>query len=85
MGISADQVDRQNEFATANSLNFPLLSDPSRQIARQFGVKRPRARLPSKRATFVIDVELDVHWQPSASETNMHKHADEALELLRSS
>jgi len=81
VGISADQVDRQNEFATTNSLNFPLLSDPSRTIARRFGVKRP-GPIPSKRATFVIDAN-SMCIAAIASETNMLKHADEALEVLR--
>ena len=81
MGISADQVDRQNEFATVNSLSFPLLSDPSRTIARKFGVKRP-GPIPSKRATFVID-ESSTCIAAITSETNMNTHADEALEALR--
>jgi len=81
VGISADQVDRQNEFASENSLNFPLLSDPSRKIARQFGVKRP-GPIASRRATFVIDVNSTCI-AAITSETNLHKHADEALEVLR--
>jgi peroxiredoxin Q/BCP len=81
VGISADQVDRQNEFATTNSLNFPLLSDPSRAIARQFGTKR-FGPIPSKRATFVID-QASTCIAAITSETNMHTHADEALEVLR--
>ena len=81
MGISADQVDRQNEFASTNSLNFPLLSDPERRIAKQFGVKRI-GPVPSKRATFVID-ESSTCLAAITSETNMHKHADDALEVLR--
>lgn len=81
MGISADQVDRQNEFASLNSLNFPLLSDPGRDIARQFGVKRI-GPIPSKRATFVIAEDATL-LASITSETNMHQHADEALEVLR--
>lgn len=82
MGISADQVDRQNEFATENNLGFPLLSDPDRAVAKQFGVKR-MGPLPTKRATFVIDTDRTV-LAAISSETNMNTHADEALEILRS-
>jgi len=80
VGISADQVDRQLEFDTRNNLGFPLLSDPDRAIASQFGVKR-MGPLPSKRATFVIGTDSRVV-AAIRSETNMHAHADEALESL---
>lgn len=83
MGISADQVDRQNEFAEDNQLGFPLLSDPGREVARRFGVKRI-GPLPTKRATFVIDTDRRV-LAVIASETNMNTHADEALDVLRRS
>jgi len=83
VGISADQVDRQNEFDTKNSLGFPLLSDPTQAVARQFGVKRI-GPVPSKRATFVID-ESSTCIGAISSETNMHTHADKALAVLRQS
>ena len=81
MGISADPVDRQKAFDEKNQLGFPLLSDPDRAIARQFGVKRI-GPLPSKRATFVIDTDRTV-LRVFTSETNMDAHADQALEALR--
>ncbi len=80
MGISADQVDRQKEFDNRNSLGFPLLSDPDREVHRLFGTRRP-GRLPAKRATFVIDSNRRVV-RAIRSETNMLGHADEALEAL---
>ncbi len=82
MGISADPVDRQREFDAKNDLAFPLLSDPSRTVAAQFGVKR-FGKLPSKRATFVIDRDRRL-LAAITSETSMNKHADDALEALRS-
>ena len=81
MGISADPVDRQKAFADKNDLGFPLLSDPDREIARQFGVKR-FGLLPSKRATFVIAPDRTLVAAIS-SELNMDTHADEALAALR--
>ena len=81
MGVSADPVDRQKAFDDKNSLGFPLLSDPERRIAAQFGVKR-FGPLPSKRSTFVIDSDRKVIGA-FASELNMDAHADEALKLLR--
>ena len=81
MGISADQVDRQLEFADANALGFPLLSDPDRRIARSFGVVR-KGLLPNKRRTFVIGGDGSV-LTTVRSELNMRIHADRALETLR--
>ncbi|HLX89992.1 MAG TPA: peroxiredoxin [Acidimicrobiales bacterium] len=82
VGISADQVAKQREFSDKHGFDYPLLSDPDRVVADRFGVKRGAAFLPNKRSTFVIDTDgrlLDV----IASEVNMNKHADRALEVLR--
>jgi peroxiredoxin Q/BCP len=81
LGISADPVDRQRQFSEKHGLDFPLLSDADRTVARQFGVKRP-GPLFNKRATFVIGTDsrllAAIH-----SEIDMAKHADEALTVLR--
>ncbi len=81
MGISADPVDRQKAFDEKNDLGFPLLSDPDKRIAAQFGVKR-FGPLPSKRATFVIGADGKLLGSFS-SELDMDAHADRALETLR--
>ena len=81
MGVSVDRSDRQQEFAEANRLRFPLLADPDKSVAKQFGIKR-FGPLPIKRATFVIDTDRRV-LAIISSETNMERHADEALEVLR--
>ena len=81
MGVSADPVDRQTEFDERNSLGFPLLSDPDREVARRFGTRRI-GPLPSKRMTFVIDSDRRV-LASMHSEINMVSHADQALEVLR--
>ena len=81
IGISADTVDKQHQFSEKHDFDFPLVSDSNRSVARAFGVKRP-GPLMNKRMTFVIDTDrkvLDV----IGSETNMDKHADQALEVLK--
>lgn len=81
VGISADPVDRQVQFRQDNGFPFPLLSDPDKQVAGLFGVKR-WGPLPNKRTTFVIGTDrriLDI----IQSETKMEAHADEALSALR--
>ena len=82
VGVSADPWDRQQKFDQANKLGLMLLSDPDRRIAKQFGVKRPGS-LPNRRKTFVLDVAGQVRHVIS-SETNMEKHADEALAMILS-
>ena len=81
LGISADPVDRQRRFSEKHGFDYPLLSDPDRAVAKEFGVKRP-GPLMNKRATFVIDTDRRV-LAAIKSETNMDKHADEALTVLR--
>ena len=80
VGISADDVSRQAEFATQHGLDYPILSDPDRTIAKMFGVKRP-GPLSNRRKTFIIGTDrriVDV----IGSEFNMETHADAALRVL---
>jgi peroxiredoxin Q/BCP len=83
VGISADPVEKQHEFAARHSLGFPLLSDPDRSVASAFGVKRSLPLVPNRRATFVIDTDRTV-LEVVRSEIKMDAHADRALEALRS-
>ena len=82
LGISADKVDKQHQFADKHGLDFPLLSDTDRRVAKAFGVKRSPSLLPNQRATFVIDTDRTVV-EVIHSETRMDHHADRALEVLR--
>jgi thioredoxin-dependent peroxiredoxin len=86
VGISADPVDRQREFADRHQFDYPLLADVDGRVAETFGVGRGRLgrRLgaPVKRWTFVIGKDSRVVAVIS-SELNMDKHADEALAALR--
>ena len=80
LGISADPVDRQRQFAEKHGFEFPLLSDPDRAVARKYGVKRP-GPLFNRRATFVIGADGRLVAE-IRSEVDMAKHADEALVIL---
>jgi peroxiredoxin Q/BCP len=80
LGISADPIDRQRQFAEKHGFDFPLLSDPERVVARMFGVKRP-GPLFNRRATFVIGGDGLLLTRIS-SEVDMGRHADEALAAL---
>lgn len=80
MGVSADPVDRQKQFDEENDLGFPLLSDEEKAVAAQFGVKR-FGPMPTKRATFVIGKDKRLIGS-ILSETNLNRHADDALAML---
>jgi len=82
VGISADAVDTQAQFADRHAFDFPLLSDPDRKIAEQLGVKRGFGPLKVKRSTFVIDTDRTV-LAAIHSEVSMHAHADRALRVLQ--
>ena len=83
VGISADKVEKQKQFADKHSLGYPLLSDTDRNVAKHFGVTRGGPiKIPNKRVTFVIDTDRTV-LNVISSELSMDKHADEALETLR--
>jgi peroxiredoxin Q/BCP len=54
--VSLDSEEKNRSFAEALGANFPLLSDPGKQVAKAYGVlglTRPFA----KRWTFYIDPE----------------------------
>ncbi|MFJ4083112.1 peroxiredoxin [Streptomyces iakyrus] len=82
VGISGDDVERQQEFAGRHGLGMPLLSDANGAVRERFGVKRGFSLAPTKRTTFVIAQDrtvLDV----VRSELRMNAHADRALTALR--
>lgn len=81
IGISPDSVEKQAQFSTLNSFDYPLLSDPDGAVATQFGVRRRFGPLLTRRQTFVIGTDrkvLDV----IKSELRMAVHADRALAAL---
>jgi peroxiredoxin Q/BCP len=82
VGISADTVDKQLQFADKHGFDYPLLSDPDRKVATMFGVARKLSLLAVKRTTFVIDTDRTV-LAVIHSEVSMNQHADKALEILR--
>lgn len=81
IGISADGVDRQAEFAGKHDLDYPLLSDPDKATAKDYGVKR-LGPLFNKRSTFVIDTDRRI-LAVIHQELKMEAHVDAALEALR--
>jgi len=54
IGISVDPAARNKAFAAELGITFPVLSDESKDVSRQYGVLYPLIRV-AKRVTFVID------------------------------
>ena len=85
VGISADPVDRQKQFAERHRFDYPLLSDADGTVAGMFGVRRGgvgrRLGLPVKRWTFVLGPDRRV-LAVISSELDMDRHADAALRAL---
>lgn len=82
VGVSRDDVAAQRDFVEKYEFDYPLIADPDGAIARIFGVKR-LGPLWSKRVTFVVSPDRRV-LGVVRSETNMQRHADEALRILAS-
>jgi len=82
-GVSLDSADKHAQFAKEYKLNFPLISDADKSIARAYDVLRLGGWLLTKRVTFVIDREGTVR-HVTRSELNMDVHIDEAINALKS-
>lgn len=60
VGVSADSVKRQKNFAEKNNLSFPLIADENHDLLNAFGVWGPKKFMGREfdgihRATFIID------------------------------
>ena len=84
LGISVDNVDKQQAWSTKHGFDYPLLADVGGNVATAYGVKRGALMgklTPVKRATFVIGADGIIK-DVISSETRMDLHADEALQSL---
>ena len=82
VGVSTSDISLQEQFAAANRLDFPLLTDSAGTVAQLYGARRAFSPRPTKRATYVIDREGVVAGIVT-SELRMRAHADKSLEILR--
>ena len=80
--MSLDSPEKHAQFAAANELPYPLISDGRAEIAKAYGVSRLGGWLPTKRVTFVIGKDGIIK-HVVRSELNIDRHIDEAIEALR--
>lgn len=45
---SCDSVSKNTEFAKSLDLNYPILSDPSRKVAKAYGVVNETRKFPQR-------------------------------------
>lgn len=81
IGVSSDGVDSHRDFAAANHLDFPLLSDAGGKVRKLWGVPTTLGILPG-RVTYVIDAGGVMRYVYSA-QLEVSKHTLTALEAVK--
>ncbi len=86
IGISPDSVQSHARFVDKHGLNFTLLSDPEKDLAKAFGVwvkkqNYGREYMGIERSTFVVDPNGVVHkaWKG----VRVPGHVDQVLDAVR--
>ena len=82
VGISGDSVESHKRFLNEYLLPFTLLSDVDGRVRKLYGATKLWGVFPG-RFTFVIDGTGVIRYIFS-SETNMEKHVQETLKVLKS-
>ena len=80
IGISTDKLEQQQKFTEKENLNFPLMADADRKVAKAFGVLAPNGSY-AQRVTFVIDKEGVV--RKIYHVKDIKKHPDEVLAYVK--
>jgi len=86
LGVSGDSLGSHQKFSDKYSLNFPLLSDPDKAVAKKYGawgekVMYGRKTVGMIRSTFVIDGEGVV--RKVFPRVKVDGHADQVLEAVK--
>lgn len=79
VGVSTDGVKSHENFRDKHSLNFPLVSDQSKQIIDLYGVKSKFGS--ARRVTFLIDGEGRIRHIWNKVKTS--EHADEITNKVK--
>ena len=80
LGVSTDSVASHQRFSDKYELNFPLVSDSSKSIARAYGVL-PSGKNTAQRSTFLIDKEGVIrHIWPKVKVAG---HVDEIIDKIQ--
>jgi peroxiredoxin Q/BCP len=85
LGVSGDSLDSHGKFKAKYKLNFPLLADTDKAVAKRYGAWGEKVMYGKKvtgmiRSTFVIDEEGVV--RKVFPKVRVDGHADKVLEAL---
>jgi peroxiredoxin Q/BCP len=80
VGISTDDLGAQEQFTKKEKLNFPLVADADKKIAKAYGVLNEQRGM-AQRATFVIDKKGIV--RKIYPQANANTNPKEALTWIR--
>jgi peroxiredoxin Q/BCP len=72
LGISTDDKEAIKKFIDDYSLNFPLLSDESKEVSKKYGVLKDDGR--DKRYTFIVDKEGNIAKVIEVKDIASHSH-----------
>ncbi len=86
LGVSGDALPSHEKFRAKYKLNFPLLSDPDKAVAKKYGAWGEKVLYGKKtvgmiRSTFVIDGEGVV--RKVFPRVKVDGHAEKVLEAVR--
>ena len=87
LGVSPDSVESHQKFRTKYKLNFPLLADADKAVAKKYGAFGEKVMYGKKvtgmiRSTFVIDRDGVV--RKVFPRVKVDGHADKVLEVVSS-
>ncbi len=82
LGASVDSIESHRSWAEElGGLEYPLLSDESKSLCRDYGVLDEKAGV-ALRATFIINPEGIIHYQV-VSHVNVGRSVEETLRVLK--
>jgi thioredoxin-dependent peroxiredoxin len=82
IGISTDKLEDQTKFTEKEKLNFPLLADSDKMVAKEFGVPLVGPQMGfASRWTFIIDKKGVV--RKIYKMVTPDKHPDEVIEYIK--
>ncbi|MFP5369758.1 MAG: peroxiredoxin, partial [Actinomycetes bacterium] len=81
LGISPQDVDTHEGFASREGIGFPLLSDGGKEVGRAYGVVGPLGYY--KRSVFVLDGDGIVRYAHRSAHGLTYRRTDELVDAVQ--
>ncbi len=82
LGISANPPEQHKKFASKYAFPFPLLTDPGREVAKQFGCTSAWMLNRVSRAVFILNQKRMILYRYVEPTILTHRSADELIGIL---